>query len=149
MSFKAKYRLYYVISLILLFTPILIVIGINFKDYFYQYDGWKIALGFIIGLLCFIGLIKGKADFLKGTWGFGIVFLLAILFKPIINDIILLSGSAFLGKLMSNIIDYKVKRYKRLSEAKETADINATAMKEVAIELEIEKKELNSADWRV
>jgi hypothetical protein len=83
-------------------------------------------------------MIKGKASVLKGGWGFLIVFILSYLFKPIINDLVLLSGSALLGKLMSNTVDFKVVRYKRLSEAKETSDINATAMKDVLRELKEE-----------
>jgi hypothetical protein len=150
LSFRAKYILYSILKFTLLFLPLIIVILINFKDYFYHYDGWKVALGFIIGSICVILVILKEATFLKGTWGIGIVFIVSYLLKPIINDIVLISGAMFLGKLFANLVNYKVVRYKRLMEKKEEADISAEAYQEKMRELEEEKLALTSqADWRV
>jgi hypothetical protein len=149
-SFRAKYILYSILKFTLLFLPLIIVISINFKDYFYHYDGWKVALGFIIGSICVILVILKEATFLKGTWGIGIVFIVSYLLKPIINDIVLISGAMFLGKLLANLVNYKVVRYKRLMEKKEEADISAEAYQEKMRELQEEKLALTSqADWRV
>lgn len=150
LSFRAKYILYSMLKFTLLFLPLIIVILINFKDYFYHYDGWKVALGFIIGSICVILVILKEATFLKGTWGIGIVFIVSYLLKPIINDIVLISGAMFLGKLLANLVNYKVVRYKRLMEKKEEADISAEAYQEKMRELQEEKLAITSgADWRV
>lgn len=153
LSFRTKYILYSILKFTLLFLPLAITIGVNFKDYFFHYEGYKVTLGFIITSICIVLIVLKEATFLKGTLGYGVVFILTYLFKPIINDIVLLSGALFLGKLLSNIVNYKVVRYKRLAEKKEEADINAEAYQEKMRELEEEKLEMqkvsSSADWRV
>lgn len=104
MSLKTKDRLLTTASVFTVITPLLVTIGINFKEYFIARGaGVQVGFGGALAILLVILLARDKLTAFKGVWGYLVVFLLAVFLKPIIDDIVLLTGMALAGKAADSI----------------------------------------------
>lgn len=104
MSLKTKDRLLTTASVITVITPLLVTLGINFKEYFIARGaGVQVGFGGALAILLVILLARDKLTAFKGVWGYLVVFLLAVFLKPIIDDIVLLTGMALAGKAADSI----------------------------------------------
>lgn len=104
MSLKTKDRLLTTASVLTVITPLLVTLGINFNEYFVARGaGIQVGFGGALALLLIILLAKDKLTVFKGVWGYLVVFLLAVFLKPIIDDIVLLTGMALAGKAADSI----------------------------------------------
>lgn len=104
MSLKTKDRLLTTASVLTVITPLLVTLGINFNEYFIARGaGVQVGFGGALAILLVILLAKDKLTMFKGVWGYLVVFLLAVFLKPIIDDIVLLTGMALTGKVADSI----------------------------------------------
>lgn len=104
MSLKTKDRLLTTASVLTVITPLLVTLGINFNEYFIARGaGVQVGFGGALAILLVILLAKDKLTVFKGVWGYLVVFLLAVFLKPIIDDIVLLTGMALTGKVADSI----------------------------------------------
>lgn len=101
MRTKTKVRLLKTTSFISLIAPISGVMIYNFNEYFTRVNSVRLSFGGMLGMFLILLQIKGETQILKGIWGYLMVFLLAVFLKPIINDIILLTGSLLSGKFIN------------------------------------------------
>lgn len=104
MSLKTKDRLLTTASVFTVITPLLVTLGINFNEYFIARGaGVQVGFGGALAILLVVLLAKDKLTVFKGVWGYLVVFLLAVFLKPIIDDIVLLTGMALTGKAADSI----------------------------------------------
>lgn len=104
MSLKTKDRLLTTASVFTVITPLLVTLGINFNEYFIARGaGVQVGFGGALAILLVILLARDKLTAFKGVWGYLVVFLLAVFLKPIIDDIVLLTGMALTGKAADSI----------------------------------------------
>lgn len=104
LSLKTKDRLLTTASVFTVITPLLVTLGINFKEYFIARGaGVQVGFGGALAILLVILLARDKLTAFKGVWGYLVVFLLAVFLKPIIDDIVLLTGMALAGKAADSI----------------------------------------------
>lgn len=103
MSLKTKDRLLTTASVFTVITPLLVTVGINFNEYFARGAGVQVGFGGALAILLVILLARDKLTVFKGVWGYLVVFLLAVFLKPIIDDIVLLTGMALTGKVADSI----------------------------------------------
>lgn len=104
MSLKTKDRLLTTASVFTVITPLLVTLGINFNEYFIaRGSGVQVGFGGALAILLIVLLAKDKLTAFKGVWGYLVVFLLAVFLKPIIDDIVLLTGMALTGKVADSI----------------------------------------------
>lgn len=104
MSLKTKDRLLTTASVFTVITPLLVTLGINFNEYFIARGaGVQVGFGGALAILLVVLLAKDKLTVFKGVWGYLVVFLLAVFLKPIIDDIVLLTGMALTGKVADSI----------------------------------------------
>lgn len=126
MSLKTKDRLLTTASIFTVITPLLVTLGINFNEYFIARGaGVQVGFGGALALLLIILLAKDKLTVFKGVWGYLVVFLLAVFLKPIIDDIVLLTGMALAGKAADSIfIQIPLRRVRGARGRTEQADSN-------------------------
>lgn len=104
MSLKTKDRLLTTASVFTVITPLLVTLGINFNEYFIARGaGVQVGFGGALAILLVVLLARDKLTAFKGVWGYLVVFLLAVFLKPIIDDIVLLTGMALTGKAADSI----------------------------------------------
>lgn len=104
MSLKTKDSLLTTASVFTVITPLLVTLGINFNEYFIARGaGVQVGFGGALAILLVVLLAKDKLTVFKGVWGYLVVFLLAVFLKPIIDDIVLLTGMALVGKAADSI----------------------------------------------
>lgn len=126
MSLKTKDRLLTTASVITVITPLLVTLGINFNEYFIARGaGVQVGFGGALAILLVILLAKDKLTVFKGVWGYLVVFLLAVFLKPIIDDIVLLTGMALTGKAADSIfIQIPLRRVRGARGRTEQAESN-------------------------
>lgn len=124
MSLKTKDRLLTTASVFTVITPLLVTLGINFNEYFIARGaGVQVGFGGALAILLIVLLAKDKLTAFKGVWGYLVVFLLAVFLKPIIDDIVLLTGMALTGKAADSIfIQIPLKRVRAERGRTEQAD---------------------------
>lgn len=134
---KTKLALCQAGSITSMVTPLAVVMGINFNEYFSigTYTSVRLSFGAVLGLILALLMVKGKTEFLKGLWGYLVVFLLAFFLKPIIDDILLITGMALLGKTVDAVFfERLIKKFRAECDMTQSAQINANAMKEAMAE---------------
>lgn len=143
---KKKYRKFYFLFLILswicLFTPILIVIIINWDRYFIQKSGWSVGMGGVLAVLLVVLLLKyGSKKFNRIFWSTAFL-IVVICLNSIIQDALILSFTFWLGTLLFTILEiptnYFKKRYDIYNEAitREEAKEEYRQQKEVDTDIE-------------
>lgn len=123
-----------VIDIITALLPLLVFTGIQYDVYFAKTS--KYAFQNIVGLsilTVFISLVIAKKTKLFSLLGIsGIFTLIFYLLRSIINDLVVISFCAFLGLLLSKLITSPMKKkWERIRDKTETADINAEALDKV------------------
>lgn len=126
MSLKTKDRLLTTASVLTVITPLLVTLGINFNEYFIaRGSGVQVGFGGALAILLVILLARDKLTVFKGVWGYLVVFLLAVFLKPIIDDIVLLTGMALTGKVADSIfIQIPLRRVRGARGRTEQAESN-------------------------
>ena len=136
MSYKTKLNWLKVGSFFSIVSPLLIIIGLNFKTYFTAKTSVSLSIGAIITLSIIVLEGIKKVKVMKGWTKYLIAFILAYLFESIFRDIVMITGALLGGKTLDMIFfKSKIERYERLVEAKDNADVNAEVQKEVNKEL--------------
>ena len=129
MSLRAKDNLLSLTSIIATITPLAVAVGINFNDYFVHSAGLQVGFGGMLSLCLLVVMVKGKSSVLKGVWGYLIVFIIATCLKPILDDIVLLTGMALAGKATDSVIvQPQLKKVRRQRANTETADVTRDAL---------------------
>ena len=129
MSLRAKDNLLSLTSIIATITPLAVAVGINFNDYFVHSAGLQVGFGGMLSLCLLVVMVKGKSSMLKGVWGYLIVFIIATCLKPILDDIVLLTGMALAGKATDSVIvQPQLKKVRRQRANTETADVTRDAL---------------------
>lgn len=124
LSLRTKDNLLTATSVLVTITPLLVAVGINFNDYFIRSTGVQVGFGGMLSLILLIFMTKGNTTWLKGVWGYLIVFIIAVCLQPIIQDIVLLSGMALAGKTADSLfIKPQLNRVRRMRDSTEKADI--------------------------
>lgn len=121
---KAKFRFYSILSLAITVLPLLIVIGINYKNYFTTYTGLKIYIGGFsaLGLAVIATLTKLK---LKRIVWLLVIFGTAFFFQSLLRDATLLTGALLFGGTIDELfIVRKVKRLERIMLEEEKAEVH-------------------------
>lgn len=130
MSLKTKDRLLTTASVITVITPLLVTLGINFNEYFIARGaGIQVGFGGALAILLVVLLAKDKLTAFKGVWGYLVVFLLAVFLKPIIDDIVLLTGMALTGKAADSIFIQIPLRRVRVARGRTEADNSSDFIK--------------------
>lgn len=130
MSLKTKDRLLTTASVITVITPLLVTLGINFNEYFIARGaGIQVGFGGALAILLVILLARDKLTAFKGVWGYLVVFLLAVFLKPIIDDIVLLTGMALAGKAADSIFIQIPLRRVRVARGRTEADNSSDFIK--------------------
>lgn len=126
LSLKTKDRLLTTASVFTVIIPLLVTLGINFNEYFIARGaGVQVGFGGALAILLVILLARDKLTAFKGVWGYLVVFLLAVFLKPIIDDIVLLTGMALTGKAADSIfIQIPLRRVRGARGRTEQADSN-------------------------
>lgn len=124
MSLRTKDRWLTTASVFTVITPLLVTLGINFNEYFIARGaGVQVGFGGALAILLVVLLAKDKLTAFKGVWGYLVVFLFAVFLKPIIDDIVLLTGMALTGKAADSIfIQIPLKRVRVARGRTEQAD---------------------------
>ena len=129
MSLRSKDNLLSLTSIISTITPLAVAVGINFNDYFVHSAGLQVGFGGMLSLCLLVVMVKGKSSMLKGVWGYLIVFIIATCLKPILDDIVLLTGMALSGKVVdSMLVQPQLKKVRKLRANTETADVTRDAL---------------------
>ena len=129
MSLRSKDNLLSLTSIISTITPLAVAVGINFNDYFVHSAGLQVGFGGMLSLCLLVVMVKGKSSILKGVWGYLIVFIIATCLKPILDDIVLLTGMALSGKVVdSMLVQPQLKKVRKLRANTETADVTRDAL---------------------
>ena len=111
-------------SFVISIAPLAAVIGVNFGRYTAtRAGGFSLAIGGIVIFL--ITLLKALGRLPKAvnrTVRYGVAFVLVCLLEPIIFDLKLIVGAAFLGELLDVLIfPYLISREKRRHNEKNIA----------------------------
>ena len=129
MSLRAKDNLLSLTSILATITPLAVAVGINFNNYFVHSAGLQVGFGGMLSLCLLVVMVKGKSSMLKGVWGYLIVFIIATCLKPILDDIVLLTGMALAGKATDSVIvQPQLKKVRRQRANTETADVTRDAL---------------------
>ena len=129
MSLRAKDNLLSLTSILATITPLAVAVGINFNNYFVHSAGLQVGFGGMLSLCLLVVMVKGKSSVLKGVWGYLIVFIIATCLKPILDDIVLLTGMALAGKATDSVIvQPQLKKVRRQRANTETADVTRDAL---------------------
>ena len=127
-----KIRVYKALSWLVLLAPIITVFCINAGDYFTLENGllgipqgYQVSIGVIASLGCGVLLATGKTNVFKGSRGFIIGLVLAVLLKSIINDIILILGALAIGSVGYGMFQPKINDLKEIYKEERSATIQA------------------------
>ena len=133
-----KIRVYNALSWIVLLAPIITVFCINAGDYFTLENGllgipqgYQVSIGVIASLGCGALLATGKTNVFKGSRGFIIGLVLAVLLKSIINDIILILGALAIGSVGYGMFQPKINDLKEIYKEERSATIQSKVMETV------------------
>lgn len=106
--------------------PLLVLAIIRWEVYFSTKTTFSNIIGF--GLLgAFMALILSKkTEVLKGSWGFIFFFIVVYTLRAIVNDIVLISGVACIGVIVSALwTTPKKQKWEKRRDKEENADITA------------------------
>lgn len=135
LSYRAKLALLKSGSILATITPLLIVMAINYKVYFTTTNRTKLYIGLVLGLLMIIIVVVNKLKLKRIMW-LAIFFGIAVFFESIFKDIVLLSGALLAGGTLDEIFFVRpIKRFEKLVEYKDQADVQKEAQKDVNKEL--------------
>lgn len=141
LSYRAKYKLLMGGSFLTTITPLLIVILINREAYFTRQYKVIMNWGLMIALVFVIIAIACKLKITKLLW-ISIFVGIAIFFENVFKDIKMLSIALWIGAVLDRIIfDAKVKRYAKLADYQDQANVNSDKQKEINKELVNDLKE--------
>lgn len=94
---------------------------------------WQVPIGLIILSVFIVLIVLKKTKAMSNLWGFAMVFALTYLLRPIINDLYLISGCAFIGLFLSKVFPYIINYYDiRINELR-NAITTGEAYKEIGI----------------
>ena len=131
---KRRLVLLQICSFITSIAPLSVVVIMNAREWFNTSPaaGVKIAIGAMIGLAMMALKAVGKLPVPKGVVGYGLVFALCYLLKPLLDDMILLSGMALLGEILDAIIFRgAIKRTRENITISKTADTTSVQVEEL------------------
>lgn len=135
LSYRAKLALLKSGSILATITPLGIVMFLNRKEYFETTNKVKLSTGLILTLILIILVVFKKMKLQKIVW-LAIVFGIAVFFESIFRDIVLLSGALLAGGTVDEIFFVRpIKRFEKLVEYKDQADVQKEAQKDVNKEL--------------
>ena len=113
------------------YTPLAVLAGIQWNEYFATDIKTGLSNGIGVALLgVFIALIVSKkSNFVKGAGGFVMVFAICFFLRAILNDLVLISGCAAGGQVLSVCITKPQQlKWENLKDKTETAELNAKYM---------------------
>lgn len=130
---KLKLILFYILSFIVCVAPLVIVVIINRNEWFgTPQESVKIGIGAVIGIVLICLKVLGKIKIPKKIVIYGLVFAMTYLLGPILEDLLLLSGMAFLGELLDLIFfQRKIRKTKELIKTEKTADVTSEKVEKV------------------
>lgn len=130
---KLELILFYILSFIVCVAPLVIVVIINRNDWFgTPQESVKIGIGAVIGIVLICLKVLGKIKIPKKIVIYGLVFAMTYLLGPILEDLLLLSGMAFLGELLDLIFfQRKIRKTKELIKTEKTADVTSEKVEKV------------------
>ena len=95
-------------------------------------DTVKLTLGGIIGLALLFLKVIGKLRMPRRIAFYGIVFAMAYLLRPVLDDIILLSGMALLGEFLDLILLQRaIAKTREIIQIGKTADATSNQVEEI------------------
>lgn len=118
-------------------SPLVILAIVQWKEYFGTTTKTGLSNGIGLGLLgIYIAIIiSKKSDFIKGTGGFIMVFAICFFLRAILNDLVLITGTACIGQIISSLWTRpKQLKWERIKDKEETAEIGARYMKQTLSE---------------
>ena len=134
---KPKYRLRLVILCILSFivttAPLFICFVANWNKYTKApSDTVKLTLAGIIGVTLLALKVIGKLHMPRRIVLYGIVFAMAYLLKPVLDDLILLSGMALLGEFLDLVfLQNAIRKTRESIQIGKTADATSSQVEEI------------------
>lgn len=113
----AKTRLFYILAYIGLFTPLMILVAINFDKYFItNKSAFSVATGGVLSGIFAILLVKvGFKKLHKAIWATFIVIIIWC-FNSIIKDMLPISIAFWIGTMIFSIFEIPGKHYKKMLE---------------------------------
>jgi hypothetical protein len=135
-STAAKLNLYKLGSIGIISIPLLVVLGINFNEYFrLEENAWKMGAGGILGLVIVSIQVFKKTKLQPLMWTY-ITLALLYFFQVIIADAILIVGAFALGKTVDTIIfTPKIARLEKIADGELNANIQKSVNKELVQEI--------------
>jgi hypothetical protein len=133
MKRRTKLRLLELARVLVVLTPLVIVVILNRNDYFYSSAAAiKMTIGGC-GVIVFAVLLSfDKVRIRSRALLFGVIFGFAYALEPLLADLKILSGAAFLGELINAIFfESRINRLRKLCDAEDAAEINAQAQEKV------------------
>ncbi len=113
-----KAKIYQMYSFLLWITPLAILLGVNFNEYFVR-EGFSIGfVGYIVLLFAIIALKSKFTTFMKNNTilTFSIaMFAISLIMRYLADEILLISTLSLVGAIMSSIVEPVVTVYNSLA----------------------------------
>jgi hypothetical protein len=120
--------------------PILVWLAIKREEYFASTQGISNIIGIALAVTFISMIITKRTAALSGSKGFVLFFIIMFALETILRDLVLISGIAATGMVISDFITApKVVKWTKIQDKTETAEINSIAMQS-AIDLQLSKK---------
>lgn len=130
---KAKLVLLHISSFVVSILPIVLIVAFNWNHYVKTPSSTvSLAVGGSLAMLFLLAKALGKLpDKTKRVVKYGVFFGLVILLDPIIQDLKILSGGAFLGELLDSVFfERQIKKLKQNLQADNTATMTVNKISE-------------------
>lgn len=130
---KVRLVLLQILSFIVCVAPIGVAVFLNRNEWFgTPQESVKIGIGAIIAIVLVCLKVLGKLKMPRRIVIYGIVFAMTFLLKSILDDLMLLSGMAFLGEFLDLIfLQTAIRRLKEDIKNERTANATAESMEKV------------------
>ena len=129
MKKRLKVIILYLISVTVSVLPLLLTVILKRGEYIKApSDAVRLSFGCLVALLFIFAKVIGRLNMPKGVGLYTLVFVLAWLLKPLLSDLVLLSGMALLGECLDFII---ARPLIRRAKEKIFIDKNAKATEEL------------------
>lgn len=130
---KKKLIFYKTLGYALLILPVLVMILINWTDYFTKSNGVSLSIGAIISLGVVVVCITNKSAVFKGFVGEALILILGWCFNSILSDFLVLYTVFFVCDVIYRLaLQKKIKQLEKIYEDRVLAEANKDLTEEQA-----------------
>lgn len=150
-NYKSRYYLFVILDKIIAFLPLLVYLIAKRERYFSTTtkSTFSNIVGFILVITTLVIILLKKTKTLNGLTGMVIFEAILICLDVYVKDMKFILGFAILGLILAKLFTQPfVIKYEKLVDKTETADINASSIKEALQSLKEETNETNTETAR-